>query len=67
MSRAKTTKRAKQYSATHMYRHFTDLSNHARNAVAQTGHRNLHQDNRSVAIHTEPAAECWCWVREFGS
>ncbi len=34
MSRAKKTKRAKQYSANNLYRHFTELSNHAKKEVA---------------------------------
>lgn len=41
MSRAKTTKRAKEYSRIHLYRHFEELSNHAKNVLTQ-------QDTRST-------------------
>lgn len=35
MSRAKKTKRAKEYSRIHLYRHFEELSNHAKNVLSQ--------------------------------
>lgn len=37
MSRAKTTKRAKRYSAQHLYRHFTDLSRHIKKLQSKEG------------------------------
>jgi hypothetical protein len=33
MSKAKKTKRAKEYSRNHLHRHFEELSNHAKNTL----------------------------------